>query len=225
MALTKTALRDQIKTLIVERIAAGVYKPGERLVETRIARELGVSQTPVREAFRQLEALRLIDTSLNRSATVRVADEDELEEIFPVRAALEQLAARLAADRMTPRVLRRLETEINAMRRSGAAGNIRMHVRHSVAFHQLVVESSGNRLLTQVWASLGLTDWTHLSVLMGGVDLVSNADSHLPILDALSRNDSEAAGDLIRAHDELYAETVRKARELRTLAADSTNAR
>src|SRR5919198_2184926 len=96
MAVTRSVLRDQIKDVIVERILDGVYGPGDRIVEIRVAEELGVSQAPVREALRELELLRLVVSEPFRGVRVRAVSADELREIYPVRAALEEVAARSA---------------------------------------------------------------------------------------------------------------------------------
>ena len=74
--------------------SSGELQPGERLVETRIAQELGTSQAPVREALRDLELLRLVESEPFRGSRVRAFGEDELIEVYPVRASLEELAAR-----------------------------------------------------------------------------------------------------------------------------------
>src|SRR3954468_15644671 len=97
-AIARTVLREQVKDVLLQRIVSGELEPGERLVETRIAQELGTSQAPVREALRDLELLRLVESEPFRGARVRVFDEEEMIEVYPVRAALEELAARLAAE-------------------------------------------------------------------------------------------------------------------------------
>ena len=87
-----TGLPEQIKDLLWERIADGTYPPGDRLIETRIARELGVSQGPVREALRQLAGMGLVVFEAHRGCRVRRVDQDELDEVSVVRAALEETA-------------------------------------------------------------------------------------------------------------------------------------
>src|SRR3954451_12139476 len=87
-------LRDQVKDALAERILDGVYGPGDRIVEMRVAEEFGVSQAPVREALRELELLRLVVSEPFRGARVREVSAEELKEIYPVRAALEEVAAR-----------------------------------------------------------------------------------------------------------------------------------
>src|SRR5687767_9053059 len=99
-AVMRTVLREQVKELLLERILAGDYRPGDRLVETRIAQELGTSQAPVREALRDLELLRFVESEPFRGARVREISPAELAEIYPVRAALEEVAAREAAVRL-----------------------------------------------------------------------------------------------------------------------------
>ena len=94
-------LRAQIKDVILQRIVSHEYPPGARLVETRIAQELGVSQAPVREALRDLEQLGCVIHEPFRGCSVRAFSAEELLEAFPVRAALEALAARLAAEHIT----------------------------------------------------------------------------------------------------------------------------
>src|SRR5215211_5576065 len=104
MAVTRSVLRDQVKDVIVERILDGSYAAGARIVEMRVAEELGVSQAPVREALRELEVLRLVVSEPFRGARVREIHADELAEIYPVRAALEEVAAREAATNLAGEV-------------------------------------------------------------------------------------------------------------------------
>src|ERR671939_2109548 len=102
-AVHRTMLRDQIKDVLMQRIVDGVYAPGERIVEIRVAEEFGVSQAPVREALRELEILRLVVSEPFRGARVRDVSPEEIAESYPVRAALEELAATLAAQRLAGR--------------------------------------------------------------------------------------------------------------------------
>jgi DNA-binding GntR family transcriptional regulator len=90
--LKKIVLRDQVKEYILERIVTGEYAPGQRLVETQIARELDCSQAPVREALRDLEQLGCVHYEPNRGCSVRAFSEGDLANSLPVRAMLEALA-------------------------------------------------------------------------------------------------------------------------------------
>src|SRR5947208_16939860 len=113
------SLREQISEQIVEGIVSGRWKPGERIVERRIATELEVSQTPVREALRELESLRLIESAPNKGVRVRNLTAADLEESYPVRAGLEQVAAELAAGRLAEDPSG-LEREVAALREADA---------------------------------------------------------------------------------------------------------
>ena len=118
--IERTVLREQVKDVLLQRIVSGELKPGERLVETRIASELGTSQAPVREALRDLELLRMVESEPFRGARVRAFGDEELVEVYPVRAALEELAAKEATKRLDGDVAV-LEREVDAMRAAARA--------------------------------------------------------------------------------------------------------
>src|SRR3954447_16808654 len=112
--ISRTVLREQVKDVLLQRIASGELQPGERLVETRIAQELGVSQAPVREALRDLELLRFVESEPFRGSRVREVSDQELIEVYPIPRALEDVAARGAAVRLDGKV-KALEKEVQAM--------------------------------------------------------------------------------------------------------------
>ena len=206
-AVTRTVLREQVKELLLERILAGEYRPGDRLVETRIAQELGTSQAPVREALRDLELLRFVESQPFRGARVREVCAEELAEIYPVRAAVEEVAAREAALRLDGRV-EALEDELAAMRRAAAAGDLHALAAHDVGFHRLIVEASGNRTLLDVWTSLQVEARTIITALATGIDHHELADMHEPVLAALADRDPERAGRALRRHIEEFGELL-----------------
>ena len=153
--VARTVLREQVKEVLLERILRGELRPGDRLVETRIAQELGTSQAPVREALRDLELANLVESEPFRGARVRGVSDDDLLQIFPVRAALEELAAKEATRRLGGDVSV-LEAEIAAMRAAAKKGDTRTQLACDIAFHRAVVEASGNRVLLQAWLALGI---------------------------------------------------------------------
>jgi DNA-binding GntR family transcriptional regulator len=202
-AVTRVVLREQVKELILERILNGTYEPGERLVETRIASELGTSQAPVREALRDLEILRFVESEPFRGSRVREISEEELIEIYPVRAAIEEVAAREAALRLDGDV-DALEAELDAMHRAADESDLHAQVEHDVAFHRLIVEASGNAILLETWLSLGIGPRTIVTALRTGLDGHEIAERHRPVLEALRARDPEAAGAALRRHVEQY---------------------
>jgi DNA-binding GntR family transcriptional regulator len=207
--VSRTSLREQVKDLLLERILKHQYAPGERLVETRIAQELGISQAPVREALRELESLRFVESAPFRGAWVREVSDRELAEVYPIRAALEDVAARLAAERMKGGVAV-LEREVARM---AEAEDLREQVEHDVRFHQLIVEASGNARLIELWESLQVESRTTITALRTGLDPVEVARMHEPIVDALRRADADAAAREIRSHVEAFGRMFAESRD------------
>jgi DNA-binding GntR family transcriptional regulator len=206
-AVTRTVLREQVKELLLERILSGVYRPGDRLVETRIAQELGTSQAPVREALRDLELLRFVESAPFRGARVRAISREELAEIYPVRAALEEVAAREAAVRLDGDVSA-LAAELEAMRQAAGDRDLHRLVEHDVAFHRLIVEASANSILLDVWTSLRLEARTIITALTIGIDHRELAEAHAPLLGALAAGDPDRAGRAVRRHIEDFGELL-----------------
>jgi DNA-binding GntR family transcriptional regulator len=209
-SVTRVVLREQVKELILERILNGTYRSGERLVETRIAAELGTSQAPVREALRDLELLRFVESEPFRGSRVREISQEELIEIYPVRAAIEEVAAREAATRLDGDV-DALEAELEAMHRAADENDLHAQVEHDVAFHRLIVEASGNSILLETWLSLGIGPRTIVTALRSGLDGHEIAERHRPVLEALRAHDPEAAGTALRRHVEQYGELLKGA--------------
>ncbi len=209
--ISRTVLREQVKDVLLQRIVSGELQPGDRLVETRIAQELGTSQAPVREALRDLELLRLVESEPFRGARVRSFGDEELVEIYPVRAVLEELAAKLAAERLDGDVSA-LEAEVDAMRAAGQRGDLQALTQHDFAFHRLVVEASGNGPLIQCWKSLGVEGRIILSLYGTLVEPQEAAELHDPILDALRAGDGARAGRESRKHVEHFAKLAMSGR-------------
>ena len=209
-SVTRVVLREQVKELILERILNGTYESGERLVETRIATELGTSQAPVREALRDLELLRFVESEPFRGSRVREISQEELIEIYPVRAAIEEVAAREAATRLDGDV-DALEAELDAMHRAADENDLHAQVEHDVTFHRLIVEASGNTILLETWLSLGIGPRTIVTALRSGLDGHEIAERHRPVLEALRARDPEAAGTALRRHVEQYGELLKGA--------------
>lgn len=192
------SLREQIHEHLVEGIVSGRWKPGERIVERRIAVELQVSQTPVREALRELEALRLIESVPNKGVRVRALSAADMEEIYPVRAGLEQMAAELAAPRLAEDTSA-LEPHVAALYQADAVDDGEAQVRHTVAFHRELVRASGNSVLLHTWESLGIEVWTALSIRWLGTVQQSYAEEHEAVVEAFRSRDPRVAA-LVKEH-------------------------
>ncbi len=211
LVVRRTVLREEVKNVLLKRILSGYYEPGERLVEIRIAQELGVSQGPVREALRDLEFVRLVESIPFRGARVRAVSDAELAEVYPIRGALEEVAARAAAKRMNGDV-EALEAELAAMAR---ARDLREQVQHDVRFHQLIVEASANSRLIEIWKSLEVDTRTAITAMRTGLTAREVAEMHRPIVDALRSRDARASGRAIRSHVERFGQMLVKAQSAR----------
>jgi DNA-binding GntR family transcriptional regulator len=207
--VSRTVLREQVKELLLERILRGDMKAGDRLVETRIAQELGTSQAPVREALRDLELLGLVESEAFRGSRVREFSDAELLDVFPVRAVLEELAAKLAARRLRGDVSA-LEHEVKEMRSAAGRGDTRSQVAHDIAFHRALVEAAGNPMLLKAWLALGIEVPTAFGVYWTYFDAIDLVDFHTPIVDAIRERNAAKAGAEARRHVRRTEQVVRR---------------
>jgi DNA-binding GntR family transcriptional regulator len=197
---TRSNLRAQIKDVILQRIVSHEYPPGARLVETRIAQELGVSQAPVREALRDLEQLGCVVHEPFRGCSVRAFSAEELLEAFPVRAALEALAAGLAAERITEDELLQLADLLESMRAAARRRDAHDQSQANAGFHATIVRAARNATLERQWSLLEPFSRTYLTVSQPGLDLLALSERHVPILDALRARDGDAAAAAMHRH-------------------------
>jgi DNA-binding GntR family transcriptional regulator len=206
---TRSNLRAQIKDVILQRIVAGDYAPGARLVETRIAQELGVSQAPVREALRDLEQLGCIVHEPFRGCSVRAFSVEELLEAFPVRAALEALAAALAAENISEPELLRLSDLLDTMRAAARRGDAHDQSQANASFHATIVRASRNATLERQWSFLEPFSRTYITVSQPDLDLVMLSERHVGILEALRARDPDKAAAAMHLHLMEAAELLR----------------
>jgi len=209
VSLTRTVLREQIRELLLERILGGELEAGDRIVELQIAQELGTSQAPVREALRELQSLGFVEHEPYRGTRVRRITEEELAEIYPVRAALEELAAQEAAGRLNGRVAE-LETEFEAMREAASRDDLQDLAAHDATFHRLIVEAAGNKVLLNTWRTLRVEARVVVTALKTDIDLHELAELHRPLLEALKVGAPQKAGDALRQHFELLRSMMKR---------------
>ena len=198
--VARNVLSEQVKDRILQWILEGELAPGSRIIETRVARELGVSQAPVREALRDLTTLGVVEMQPYRGASVRRPSKTDLVEAMEVRAELEALAARQAATRITQECLNELRSLIDEMHELAEAGDAHGHARNNTAFHGTVVRASGNKTLVRTWSMLEPYARTYVTAMVPGTDLVWLGDRHSAIVEALAAGDPEAAAETMRTH-------------------------
>jgi DNA-binding GntR family transcriptional regulator len=199
-AISRSVLAEQVKDRLLQDILAGRYPPHSRIVETRVAREMGTSQAPVREALRGLEALGVVEILPFRGARVRRPSTTELLEAYGVRAELECLAARLGVPSMTASDLAELESLHDAMQRAADTGDRHEVALCDAAFHARIITLAGNATLERVWRSLEPFSRTYITLVAPGSDARWTADLHPAILAGLVARDAGAVEAALRHH-------------------------
>ncbi|WP_163846305.1 GntR family transcriptional regulator [Pseudooceanicola aestuarii] len=193
----KTAPTDAY-SLILEAIDVGIYRPGDRLVESELAERFGVSRTPVREALQRLETQSLL-TRDGRSLIVASLDHNQLSELYVVRAELEALAARLAARHATQEEIRVLQDMVEEDRQ--IMGDPDALSRANRRFHRQIHLASHNLFLVQqlnlVHRSMALLATTSLAAEGRGEKALAE---HHRIVQALANRDAGSAAEALRDH-------------------------
>ena len=210
MKATRRALRHDVRDGLVRAILDGEYSPGDRLIEMQIAREYGTSQGPVREALRELEVLGFVRNEPHRGTYVRDSWQRGMLELYQLRGALEEFATRLA----TPLLggdASALQAEVDAMSAAAAEGDVESVVDHSEGFHRLIIDASGNRLLSNVWTGLSIAEHTELTMVALPVALETVAVAHQPIVDAIADGDVELACRRSREHQDFFIALLQQA--------------
>lgn len=214
MKSNRRALRHDVRDGLVRSILEGEYGPGDRLIEMHIAKAYGTSQGPVREALRELEMLGFVRSEPHRGTYVRDPWQQGMMELYELRAALEEFAARSATPVLSADVSP-LQAEVDAMADAAARDDVASAVEASERFHRIILDASGNTLLQTVWSSLAISDHTALTMVTLSLDLATLAASHQPIVDAIAAGDVELACDVSRKHqawfEELLADAARAA--------------
>ena len=191
----RSVLREDVKSFVIDAIMRGSYKIGERLVETQVARDLDISQAPVREAFRDLEQIGILRTVPYKGAYVNGYSSKELKDAYDVRAELESLAIRQALPAITDRQLEALAEIYEEMKKES---DIKIQVALDVKFHESIVDASNNKILKSAWSAVSIASWTFYGFY--NFSQINMVPRHELILSALQERDAQKADDYIRLH-------------------------
>jgi DNA-binding GntR family transcriptional regulator len=200
--LVRRVFREEVKEHLIRAILRGDLQPGDRIVELRIAEELGVSQGPVREALRELELLGFVESAPFKGTQVCDVPHEELGQLYPLRATVEAMAVRAAAARITEAQLAEMERLLDTMHEAAQGDDRRAQVEQDIAFHRIIVEASGSRLLRRFWDGMQLHATTFLTLAVTRRDLHDLAERHRSLLTALRARDAAAAEAAVRRHIE-----------------------
>lgn len=193
------ALNDRVRDALRQAIIAGEFKPGDRLVEGRLAERFGVSRNPVREALKALASEGIAEIVPRRGAFVAEIKDDEIREVIELRSALEGLGARLAARRLDPRAAEILPAILDEGEEAVAQRDVNRLRKLNDHFHVALAEASANRYLTDIIRSLrGKTHW-----LFAGISeerAVESWKEHALIMRAVLDGDPDMAELLASRH-------------------------
>lgn len=197
--IQSSSKRDQVVIMLREAILAGEFVPGERIVESRIARQLGISQAPIREALALLERQGLVVKINHRGTFVSRLHGRELRELFTLRAVLDAFSARLAAQRATKMEIEHLNALLSRMEKAEKAGDLVALTEAHLQLHEAIYQMSGHELLAEIFAlihprmALALTFAENLFSAEG-----HETDCHVPLIEALASHDSDRAERIAR---------------------------
>jgi DNA-binding GntR family transcriptional regulator len=147
-------MADQIADHIQQSILEGNIRPGDRLIENDIAKQLDVSRTPTREAFRILASQGLVEINSNKGVRVTLITKSDLAELFEVRILLEKYCLRNFVRNATGAEIHNLETELKKMAMSVADNDNAAYLRHSVNFHTSFINKCQNKRLISIFEIL-----------------------------------------------------------------------
>jgi DNA-binding GntR family transcriptional regulator len=192
-------LREKILEMIRDAILKGTLKPGEKVAEPELAERFGISRTPIREAFRQLESEGYLTVIPRKGAVVTSFSERDVEEFYAIRSILEGYAARMAAEKLTDKDIDRLEAINNRLQQLAGKEDVKTFFRVHNDFHELFIKAAGNRklldFLNQLVMKFNRLRMASLS-LPGRME--NSVQAHKKIIEAFKNHDGEEAEILAR---------------------------
>jgi DNA-binding GntR family transcriptional regulator len=195
------SLRNKVFKYIKSQIINGVYAPGETLLELKLADELGVSRTPIREAIRLLEVEGLVETTAKKGAVVLGISHKDVQDIYAIRQLVEGLAARWAVERITPMDLKELQKIFDLMEFYAQKNDVEELAELDNRFHHLIYENSGSKILNLTLSNLHqYVQLARLESLKIQNRLPRTISEHRAILNALLAKDADAAEKALIEH-------------------------
>ena len=193
-------LADEVYRQVLDAVLAGTLQPGERIVQERVADEINVSRTPVREALLHLERDGILVRAGASGFTVREISEREVRDIYQAREAIEGHAARIVAERRDPAALDRIRRTIET-EESLRSGGVEAYFHANRRIHRCIVEESGNEYLLQsfdgIW-NRGSSFWMFAAI--ENADPGASLHEHERLLVAMRDDPPAAAAEAMIAH-------------------------
>ena len=203
-------LRDEGFNTLREAILKGDLKPGERLMELQLASKLGVSRTPIREAIRMLEQEGLAVTTPRKGAEVAKMTLKDMEDVLEIRDALDELAVRIACQKISDEQLKQLEDMKELFEKSTQTGNVKKIAEADVTFHDVIYEATGNPKLVTLLNNLREQVYRYrVEYIKDPKNYPTLIAEHEAILESLKNRDVKNAVEAMHVHVANQAEAVK----------------
>ena len=197
--LSRMSLSRQIRDRLLDRIMEGILKPGDRLIELKIANEMATSQAPVREALRELETMGVLESHRNKGARVRVITNEELRQIYDVRAQIEAYACQVVTERVID-IQAALRAAIVQMKNAAQNKDSPGFAEHNMEFHRIIIKATRNDVLLDLWESLNVRMRTMVNVSRSRKNLLELSRSHVSMVEAIVSGNAQIAFETARDH-------------------------
>lgn len=195
------SLVEQVYLLLREMILSGRLRPGDRVVESKIAKQLEVGQPTVRDALRSLEREGLVIHHRNRGCSVTKLSRREYAQISRLRTEWESLAAEMALENWSPEKSSQLAAAAEELLKAGRKGNAEDFYAADLRFHQTLWRCSGNPFLEQALSHITIPLFAFVMVHLlrhDGFDLAGSANQHMRIVEAMDRGSARQARKVVR---------------------------
>lgn len=202
-------LRDVVFNTLRQAILRGELKPGERLMEIQLAKKLGVSRTPIREAIRKLELEGLVLMIPRKGAEVAEITEKSLRDVLEVRGALEELAVQLACDRITAKEIEELRDAAKGFEGTLEGEDVTKIAEADVAFHDVIYRATDNQRLIQLLNNLREQMYRYRVEYLKRKDFHKNLlEEHQFIIEKLAKREKAEASAIMSQHINNQVEAV-----------------
>ncbi len=204
-----STLREQIDSSLRESIIRGDLNPGQKITEPELAGRLGISRTPIREAFRQLESEGFLTVMPRRGAIVSRMSKKEIEDFYEIKSLLEGYAARKAAARATEKDIEKLMKLNGQLEVLAERGDVETFFRKNQEFHNAFISMCGNEKLLDIWTGLTrLFVRFRLKALSIPGRLMNSVKQHREIISALSKRDGPLSEAMVAENSGVSGEDL-----------------
>ena len=203
-------LGEQVSHILTEAILEGVLRGGDQLVETELQKQFGISRSPLREAFRDLEKKGLVVIIPRKGTYVKQVNRRDIQDNFPVRAVLEGLAARAAHPNMDPQLIEALSIALDKMEAAVAISDTKAYWKNHLEFHDIFIRASHNKVLINILQTLRMHSlWYRFSYQYYQEDLQRSLAVHRRIFELFrtKESDSHKIGEIVQGHIQTAFET------------------